>query len=93
MSPQDADRSPRQHVVVAARGVTVNRAKHVHPVVLDRIMASLQEITGTGVDVVHLWAYPVAGGAPTFIGQAVYGTPRPDVARCSARATRRQGLT
>jgi len=29
--PQDADRSPRPHVVVAARGVTVNRTKHMHP--------------------------------------------------------------
>jgi YVTN family beta-propeller protein len=36
-------------------------------------------VTGTGVDVVHVWAYPVAGGAPIFIGQAIYGTGRPDV--------------
>jgi parallel beta-helix repeat protein len=36
--------------------------------------------TGTGVDVVHLWAFPDTGGAPTFVGAAEYGLPRADVA-------------
>jgi hypothetical protein len=36
--------------------------------------------TGTGVDAVHIWAYPVAGGAPIFVGAAAYGFPRGDVA-------------
>jgi glucose/arabinose dehydrogenase len=37
--------------------------------------------SGTGIDVVHVWAYPVAPapGPPTFVGAAVFG-PRPDVA-------------
>jgi hypothetical protein len=35
--------------------------------------------SGTGVDVVHVWAFPVAGGAPTFVGAATYGQPRPDM--------------
>ena len=34
---------------------------------------------GTGVDAVHVWAHPVGGGAPTFVGAAVFGA-RPDVA-------------
>jgi hypothetical protein len=33
---------------------------------------------GPGVDTVHVWAFPTAGGAPTFVG-ADYGRPRPDV--------------
>lgn len=37
--------------------------------------------SGTGVDVVHVWAYPVAPatGPPVFLGAADYGGVRPDV--------------
>ena len=35
--------------------------------------------TGTGVDAVHVWAYPAAGGAPVFAGAGVLGDARPDV--------------
>jgi hypothetical protein len=35
---------------------------------------------GAGVDTVHVWAYPTAGGAPIFVGVASIGDPRPDVA-------------
>ena len=41
----------------------------------DRAAAS-----GTGVDVIHAWAWPVNGGAPVFVGSVAYGTARPDVA-------------
>jgi hypothetical protein len=34
--------------------------------------------TGTGVDAVHVWAYP-SSGAPRFIGAAAYGLSRPDI--------------
>lgn len=34
--------------------------------------------SGTGVDTVHVWAYPVSG-SPRFIGAATYGGSRPDV--------------
>jgi hypothetical protein len=39
--------------------------------------------SGTGVDDVHVWAYPVSGGmlgAPIFLGAATLGFGRPDVA-------------
>ena len=37
--------------------------------------------TGTGVDTVHVWAYPSTGAAPLFVGIASYGTvQRGDVA-------------
>ncbi|HEX6465374.1 MAG TPA: hypothetical protein VFZ98_13010 [Vicinamibacterales bacterium] len=35
--------------------------------------------SGTGVDVVDVWAYPSTGAAPVLIGVATYGGPRPDV--------------
>jgi hypothetical protein len=35
---------------------------------------------GTGVDTVHVWAYPAGGGDPQWIGAASYGGERPDVA-------------
>jgi hypothetical protein len=35
--------------------------------------------SGTGVDAVHVWAYPAAGGAPVFIGANAAWVSRPDV--------------
>ena len=35
---------------------------------------------GSGIDAVHVWAYPADGGAPTFVGAAGLGAARPDVA-------------
>jgi hypothetical protein len=40
----------------------------------------LSAANATGVDTVHVWAYPSGGGAPSFVGVAAYGDPRPDVA-------------
>ena len=38
--------------------------------------------SGTGVDTIHVWAYPNpgSGAAPVFVGVAQYGGSRPDVA-------------
>jgi subtilisin family serine protease len=35
--------------------------------------------SGTGVDQVHVWAFPTGGGSPTALGVATYGLSRPDV--------------
>jgi hypothetical protein len=35
---------------------------------------------GSGIDVVHMWAYPASGAAPTFVGWAPVDWSRPDVA-------------
>ena len=35
---------------------------------------------GTGIDAIHVWAYPADGGDPLFVGVAAYGGARPDVA-------------
>ena len=41
--------------------------------------ADLDAATGTGVDAVHVWAYPVTGQPAVFLGAARYGGERPDV--------------
>jgi lysophospholipase L1-like esterase len=35
---------------------------------------------GPGIDAVHVYAFPLGGGAPVFLGEADYGILRPDVA-------------
>jgi len=35
--------------------------------------------SGTGIDAVHVWAHPLSGGRPMFLGAARYGAPRPDI--------------
>ena len=46
--------------------------------------ADLDAAAGTGIDTIHVWAYPVdasgARGTPVFVGVAAYGGARPDVA-------------
>jgi hypothetical protein len=34
---------------------------------------------GIGIDAIHVWAYPVGGGAPQFLGAATMARPRPDI--------------
>ncbi len=41
--------------------------------------ADLDSTRDTGIDAVHIWAYPVAGGAPIFMGAAATQRERPDV--------------
>jgi hypothetical protein len=39
----------------------------------------LAAVTGSGVDAVHVWAFPVGGGTQIFAGAATYGIARNDV--------------
>jgi hypothetical protein len=50
------------------------------PAVVAGWAAELHSHGETGIDAVHVWAYPAGGGAPTFAGAASYGHARPDVA-------------
>jgi hypothetical protein len=34
---------------------------------------------GTGIDTLHVWAYPANGAEPIFLGATAYGGRRPDV--------------
>lgn len=40
----------------------------------------LASTSGTGIDLVDVWAYPAAGGPAIFVGEAHTGGARPDVA-------------
>jgi hypothetical protein len=48
--------------------------------------------TGTGIAAVHVWAYPLAGGAPVFLGSAAIGGTRPDVAAVHGERFRDAGF-
>jgi hypothetical protein len=51
------------------------------PFVLAGWAADLSAADGTsGVTGLHVWAYPLSGGAPVFLGATTYGGARPDVA-------------
>lgn len=39
----------------------------------------LDSTSGSGVDAIHVWAFPRDGGAPIFLGAPPYGGSRPDV--------------
>lgn len=66
---------PTQLVVdTPSTGATVSLPMHIGGWALDPLSNS-----GTGVDAIHVWAYP-DGGEPSFVGVAGYGGRRPDVA-------------
>ena len=47
----------------------------------------------TGIDTLHVWAYPLAGGAPVFLGTPTLGGARPDVAAIHGDQFRGSGFT
>src|SRR6185436_1362842 len=42
--------------------------------------ALVDNATSAGIAAIHVWAVPVGGGAPTFVGLATLGDARPDIA-------------
>jgi hypothetical protein len=56
------------------------RAEVGQPFVLAGWAADLAATDGTGIDTLHVWAYPLTGGAPRFLGVASDGGARSDVA-------------
>jgi hypothetical protein len=53
--------------------------------------ADLDSDVGTGVDAVHMWAYPVDGGDPLFLGVGTLGGRRADVAAIHGERFSRTG--
>lgn len=49
------------------------------PLVIAGWAADFGAASGTGVDAIHVWAYPADGTAPRFVGTAGYGGARGDV--------------
>ena len=60
------------------------------PFALGGWAADLDARTGTGISTLHVWAYPVGGGEPIFLGAAASGL-RPDVAEVYGEQFREAG--
>ncbi len=54
--------------------------------------ADLDAATGTGIDTLHVWAYPSTGGAPVFLGTPTLGGVRPDVSAVHGNQFREAGF-
>jgi hypothetical protein len=50
------------------------------PLTITGWAADFLSTSGPGIDAIHVWAYPANGAAPVFVGPALYGVSRPDVA-------------
>ncbi len=68
-----APSNPRMWVDSPGNGATVGQNLSVAGWAID-----LGSSSGTGVDAVHVWAYPTSG-APVLVGVAQYGISRPDI--------------
>ena len=55
--------------------------------------ADLDAAAGTGIDTLHVWAYPLAGGPPVFVGVPAFGGVRPDVAAVHGDQFREAGFS
>ena len=62
------------------------------PFVLAGWAADLDAAAGTGIDTLHVWAYPSTGGAPVFLGTPALGGARPDVAAVHGDKFRESGF-
>jgi hypothetical protein len=62
------------------------------PFMLAGWAADRDATTGTGVDTLHVWAYPSTGGAPVFLGTPTLGGARPDVAAVLGDQFRQTGF-
>jgi glucose/arabinose dehydrogenase len=67
--------APRMSIDVPAGGATVDRSFAIGGWALDAAASQ-----GTGVDAVHIWAFPASSSSPLFLGVAAHGASRPDVA-------------
>jgi hypothetical protein len=62
------------------------------PFVLSGWAADRDAASGTGIDTVHAWAYPAAGGSPVFLGTPTLGGVRSDVAAVHGEQFREAGF-
>jgi hypothetical protein len=58
----------------------------VQPFVVSGWALDLAARDGSGVDTIHVWAFPVGGGLPVFLGVAEQGGKREDVAKTYGQA-------
>ncbi len=83
----------RGHVGVQV-AIDVPRAQQdvQQPFLLAGWAADLDAAAGTGIDTLHVWAYPSTGGAPVFVGTPALGGARPDVAAVHGEQFRESGF-
>ena len=67
--------STRMTIDIPPNNSTVNQPFHLAGWSIDTSAPS-----GTGIDTIHVWAYPITGGPPVFVGLPALGGARPDVA-------------
>jgi hypothetical protein len=82
LNPKASGRVGPQVVIDTPSAVAprADNAGLAQPFVVAGWALDLDSEKGTGVDTLHVWAYPVDGSAPKFVGVADRGGRRPDVA-------------
>ena len=88
LAPKNSGRVGPQ-VVIDTPGSQVDVGQ---PFLLAGWAVDLDSDDGTGIDTLHVWAYPLTGGAPVFVGVASYGGVRPDVAAIHGDRFRESGF-
>jgi hypothetical protein len=78
------------HIDVPLGGTTMVQPFSIGGWAIDRDAG----FSGTGIDTIHVWAYPNPGSgtAPIFVGAATYGGARPDVGRVFGRHFDKSGF-
>jgi glucose/arabinose dehydrogenase len=70
--------------IVATAQIAIDIPQHFasvpQPFHLGGWAADTASTSGTGINTIHVWAFPVGGGAPRFVGVPTLGGMRPDVA-------------
>jgi hypothetical protein len=79
LNPHGSGRVGPQVVVDTPTGHMSPDESIPQPLVVAGWAVDLDASLGTGIDAVHVWAYPLTGGNPVFVGDATYGGRRPDV--------------
>jgi YD repeat-containing protein len=78
----DDDAAPAMAIEAPTNGQTVKTPVTVSGWAIDGTAP-----TGTGVDIIHVYATP-SGGSQTFLGAATYGQARPDIGRSGGAGSR-----
>lgn len=88
LQPKATGRSAAQVVIDTPRW----QQDAPQPFLLAGWAADFDATIGTGVDILHVWAYPLTGGAPVFLGAAAANGTRPDVAAVHGAQFRESGF-
>ena len=88
LNPKGSNRVGPQIVV----DVAPTRDDDANNAVVAGWAADLDSTDGTGIQMLHVWAYPRGGGAPIFVADAAYGGSRPDVAEVFGERFRDSGF-